>query len=104
MKIVVWTDKDGYNHRSLLRDSDPDSIASSGVPLDPPSVDQLDWEGIKRDLHNALIDRGLHDMQDVQKQQNGVTSSIISVLKRPLMSLYKMQEAAKRDAMNNSGG
>lgn len=98
MKIVMWTDKDGYNHRSLLRDNDPDDMAPSGVPLDPPSLDRLDWEWLKKQLHNALVDQGLHDMNDVNQKGNGITTAIMAVFKRPLVGLYKIQEAEKRNA------
>jgi len=102
MKIVTWTDKDGYNHRSMLRDSDPDDLAYAGIPLDPPSLDQLDWDEMKRNLHNALVDQGLHDMRDVNQMGNGITSAIMTTFKRQILVLYKMQEAAKRNA--KSGG
>lgn len=89
MKIVVWTDDDGYKHRSMLRDRDPDQMAPEGVPLDPPDLRQLDWDGIVRDLHNMLVDKGLSTWDDVQRTQTGVASSILSVMKRPIVGLYR---------------
>lgn len=89
MKIVVWTDGGGYKRRSMLRDRDPDQMAPEGIPLDPPDLSQLDWEEIKRELHNALVDKGLSTWGDVQRQQNGVTSSILSVMKRRVVALYR---------------
>ena len=91
MKVVTWEDERGWKHQSLLRDTDPDHLAKSGVPLDPPDLTALDWEGLMRDLHNALVERGLSTWQDVLEQQNGVQSSIISVFKRPIVALYKRQ-------------
>jgi hypothetical protein len=96
MKEVIWTDKDGYKHRSLLRDTDPDHLASSGIPLDPPQIDRLDWENLKRELHNALVERGLSSWQDVLEQQTGLTSSIISVFKRPVVDLYKQKATSAK--------
>ncbi len=89
MKIVMWTDDRGYKHRSLLRDSDPDELAPKGIPQDPPDLDELDWEGLKKDLHNALVERGLATWEDVLAQQNGVTSAIKQVFKRPMVYLYR---------------
>lgn len=96
MKIVTWTDEYGYKHRSVLRDNDPDHLASAGVPLDPPDLSAIDWHEIERNLHNALVERELSSWQDVMKRQNGITSSIVSVLKRPIVELYKQQNAATR--------
>jgi len=97
MKTVEWVDDDGFKHRSLLRDSDPDHLAPAGIPADPPDLTRLDWEGLVRELHNTLAERGLSSWQDVLEHQNGITSSIISVFKRPIVGLYKQQNtAAKR--------
>ena len=57
MREVEWKDRHGYRHRSLVRDTDPDSAAENGIRQDPPDLDLLDWEGIKRDIHNAMIER-----------------------------------------------
>jgi len=89
MRIVDWIDDKGYKRRSLVRDKDPDSSARFGIPQGPPSLDELDWKAIKRDLHNQLMDRGLHTYQDVTKQQNGVTGSVLAAVRKPLILLYR---------------
>jgi hypothetical protein len=89
MKNVVWTDGDGYKHVSRLRDRDPDHMAPEGIPLDPPDLSQLDWQEIQRELHNLLVDKELFTWKDVQRSQNGVSSSILSVMKRPIVALYR---------------
>ena len=90
MRRVEWTDKRGYRHRALVRDEDPDSAAKHGLKLDPPSVGNLDWEGIKKDLHNALLDRGLIDWPAVQKAPRGsLTGAIIAVMRARLIALYR---------------
>jgi len=89
MKKVTWIDKDGYTRRSLLRDSDPEHLAPQGIPLDPPSIDRLDWEELKRNLHNALSEQGLVTWQDVNAQGNGITNAIVSVFKKAIVNLYK---------------
>lgn len=66
-------------------------MRESGVPLEPPDLDQLDWATIKRDLHNALFDRGLVTWQDVQRSQNGVTTAILATVRRKLIVLYKVR-------------
>jgi hypothetical protein len=59
MKIVIWKDKHGYKHRSLLRDTDRDDQAAYGVPQDPPDLNQIDWEEVKKEIHNHLVEKGL---------------------------------------------
>jgi hypothetical protein len=91
MRLVIWMDDEGYKRRSLVRDNDPDSLAPAGVPCDPPDLDRLDWDELKRQLHNILVDRGLSTWEEVMVSQNGVTSSIVSVMKGPIIGLYRTQ-------------
>jgi hypothetical protein len=55
---------------------------------DPPDVEQIDWEAVKRDLHNALLEAGLVTIEDVSHQQVGVTSVILGVMRRRVVALY----------------
>jgi len=89
MKHVIWTDGDSRKHRSFVKDSHPDSMARLGIPGDPPDIEELDWNVIKRKLHNALVDRGLFTYQDVVAQQHGVTGAILSALRGEVIGLYK---------------
>ena len=96
MRIVIWTDKHGWKHASKLRDKDPDDMAPSGIPLEPPDVNEIDWEGVKKDLHNQLIDKRLFTWDDVVAQQTGVTAAIQSAIKRRLINFYRREDADKR--------
>jgi len=99
MRKIVKTDRHGYRRAWLIRDDDPDETAEQyGVPLAPPDVEKLDWEEIKRDLHNALIDRGLYTWQDVQKAQNALGGIAQSVLRRRLVLLYRQEHQEVADA------
>jgi len=91
MRLVQWTDKHGYKHRSLVRDDDPDEMASQGILQDPPNLDELDWEAIKRDIHNRLVDAGLVSWRDVQEKR-GLRGAILSSMKRELIQLYREAE------------
>ena len=90
MRKVIWEDRNGYVRASLIRDGDPDEAAEHGIPVDPPNLDRIDWEEVKRDLHNALVRKGLFTYKDVQRQQRGVTASIISVLRKRVIDIYKL--------------
>lgn len=90
MRTVIWEDRNGYQRASLIRDGDPDDAAEHGIPVDPPNLDRISWEEVQRDLHNELVRRGLFTHKDVQRQQRGVTASIISVLKKRVVDIYKL--------------
>ena len=92
MKIVEWKDDRGLLHKSMLRDADPDELAPMGIPVDSiPDLDQLDWEYMKRELHNALFKAELFTWRDVQAQQVGVSKAILATFKRHVVRLYRME-------------
>jgi hypothetical protein len=91
MRLVKWTDEHGYKHRSLVRDGDPDEMGPQGVLQDPPNLDELDWDGIKRDLHNSLVDIGLISWRNVQEIE-GLRGVILSAMKKRLVMLYRQED------------
>jgi predicted nuclease with TOPRIM domain len=78
----------------MLRDGDPESMAEKGIPVMPPDLNGVDWEDVKRELHNALVDQGLFTWQDVQREQRGVTSAVKTCLHRRVIELYRQKDAA----------
>jgi len=101
MRKVIWTDDDGFKKVVMLRDHDPDSIARVGMPVSLP-VDDLDWDAIKRDLNNILIDRGLFTLGDVKASKDGLHSAITYALLRRLSVAYKEKEKDKEKANGKS--
>lgn len=89
MKILTWKDEHGYKYRSLVRNGDDNP--EIGLPDNIPDLDQIDWEQVKKELHNRLTENELITWKDVQLSQNGVTSAILSVLKRRIINLYKLE-------------
>ena len=87
MRVVTWQDQTGRRHRSMVRDSDPDSAAPTGLSNDPPDVRALDWEAIQVDLHNALFDAGLFTWTDLQR--GDVRGIILHAVHRRLQQLYR---------------
>jgi hypothetical protein len=92
MRKVKWIDRSGWERVSLLRDEDPDEDAPLGVPVEMPDVEQVDWETVKRELHNALVQNGLFDYNDLVINQNGLPPLIAAIIKRQLVTLYKLQK------------
>lgn len=94
MRIVIVEDRFGYKRAYWLKNEEPDSAAEEGIPISPPDLDLLDWETVKRDLHNMLVDRGLFTWMDVQRAQNGVTASILAAMRKRTIALYRNREVA----------
>jgi len=88
MKVVVF-EKNGYKYRSTMRDAD--TSPSNGILQGPPNLDELDWEGIKRDLHNGLFDAGLVSWQDIQQKQC-LPGIILGAIRTRLINLYREAE------------
>jgi len=88
MKKVEWIDERGYKHARLVQDDILQS-ADEGIPLEPPDIERLDWDSIKRALHNELFARNLIDWQSVQQSRDGLTAAILAALRRPLQNLYR---------------
>jgi len=100
MKLVEWTDEVGWKHLALLRDGDPDDMATQGISRDPPDINQLNWDEIKRDLHNELVNRRLSDWRDVQKRQGDLTGAVQAVLRRRLKLLYNISYNKTKEVTN----
>lgn len=92
MREVIWTDDGGYRHRALVRDADADADADRGVQCDPPDISTLDWDGIRREIHNRLVDSQLVTWGDVQRQQTAVNGIVRAVVVRRIIMLYRQQE------------
>ena len=98
MKIHEWIDKNGYKRRAMLRDKDSADMAEFGIPMDPPDVNLIDWDGVKRDLHNALVDAKIVTWDDVVHVRDGIAKSILTATKRPVVQLYKIE---RRDGVKH---
>lgn len=92
MRTVYYEDRAGYLRAAMIRDDDPDELAPAGIPLDPPNLEDLDWEGIKRDIHNSLVKANLFTWKDVLRQQNAISGIVARVLKRHIVNVYKFEE------------
>lgn len=89
MRLVQWTDAEGYKHQSYIKDDDSDDMAEKGIRHEPPDLSRIDWKEVEKELHNELITRGLISWADVQAQQTTLGPAILAVLKRRLITLYR---------------
>lgn len=90
MRVVTWTDGAGFRHRSVVRDSDPDSMADRGIKQDPPDLRALDWEGVIRDLHNHFVDEGITDWYTYQRKDSRM--AILKSMQRRIQALFREVE------------
>lgn len=101
MRKVVVTDEQGWLRPFWIRNYDKDT--TFGIPENPPDLNRLDWDGIKREIHNELVNRGLSTWQDVQRQQDAITSIVLSVVRNKIIGLYKIKDMEVRnDKLNQS--
>lgn len=98
MRRVTYEDKDGFKRVTLIRDTDPDDVAPSGIPVGPPDLDLVDWEEVKRDLNNLLVDNGLLTYRDLMAQNSGVSKAVRSCLTSKVVNLFKYMEMEGKDA------
>jgi hypothetical protein len=95
MRQVTYTDKFGYKKVALVRDTDPDDFAEQGVPVGPPDLELVDWEEVKRDLNNILVDRGILTYHDIQRNPSAVSSAVRSCLTSKVVNVYKFMEGTQ---------
>ncbi len=91
MRAVLREDQNGYLQAWLVRDNDPDDAAEQGIPLEPPAMDGIDWGEVQRDIHNALVRRGVFGEHDLSSAQSKVLPVVSRVIKRHVVLLYKQE-------------
>lgn len=101
MRIIVYTDPHGKRHRAAVPDNVPDEQAKFGLRLDPPDLSTLDWDGIRDDIHNALVDLGVSTWRDWQAQQHAVQGAILRPLVRRLVALLRMMEVPAEEVQEH---
>lgn len=97
MKRIKWQDDNGFIHFSLVRDCDSDEDYIYGIPDDPPNISEIDWVGVKRDLHNLLVGRGIINLEDIAKVPGGLRNVVETILVRRLQALYILKEQGKKE-------
>ena len=93
MKLLTYTDANGFKHKSLVRDTDTDPAI--GLLKSPPDLEQLDWYVIKLTLHNSLLDKGILTLEDAQSRPNEFNQCVLAAVAKPLFRLFQQQENDK---------
>lgn len=101
MRYVVKEDQRGYKRRYLVRDEDGDDDATKGIPSGPPDLTDIDFESIKKEINNALADRGLFSWNDINNSQEGL-QLICTIVKRHVAGLFKEEQARAKKQSRSS--
>jgi hypothetical protein len=89
LKRAIFTNKHGWKYVRLVRDGDSEEAAESGIPVGPPDLNKLDWEGAKKDINNLLVDRDLLTYKDLQRAYTGLASAVAKPIMKRLIQIYK---------------
>lgn len=88
MKLVKWTDQDGFRRAALVKNDQTEADGPQGVAVSPPDLRGLDWEACCREINNSLVDNDLFTWQDIQLNQTGFVSAL-ATFRRWVVSLYR---------------
>jgi predicted nuclease with TOPRIM domain len=95
MKAVVYEDQHGYLRRVLIRDDDPDEMAKHGLPAGPPDIENIDWEMIRKETNNKLVELGVQTRYDLQRT-NGI-KQIANIVSRHVDAMFREADIRKRE-------
>lgn len=89
---VSWIDGQGWRRASILPSSDTVSPPEAGIPVGPPDLNDVDWESVKRDLHNRFMDGKLYSWSDVQRNHGLFTAALMHQLRAEILRIYRVRE------------
>lgn len=96
MREVVYQDKNGYLRRVLLRDEDSDDMAAFGLPVGPPDIELMDWEALKKQVNNYLVQYKVNTRTDLQRVS--ALDALAAMFKREVDRVFR--EKATEDKAN----
>lgn len=82
LERVTYTDEKGRKKYVLLPEGAPKEEAEKGVPLGPPSLEELNLpEEIEVRLNNELYNRNIVTLSDALRDRPGIISALQAVFK-----------------------
>jgi len=100
MKHIIYEDARGFLRRVLVKDNDSVANASRGLPAYLDIEKEVDWEAVKKEVNNVLIQQGVFTWENANSGSVGMQAAI-TVFKRHLIGAFKRRELETR---NKSGG
>ena len=95
MKLVEYTDEDGKQQISIVRDTDTDML-SAGIRIEPPPLDDI-LDEAKVELHNELVKRNLFTYLDFQKRPDELGAAINKVVTQKIIARLRQIEKQNRE-------
>ncbi len=98
MRNVIVKDEAGYKRRVAVRDTDGDEVALSGmgIPSGPPDVRDIDWEAMKLEINNYLVESKLFTYADLERDKSAL-NGIFGIIKRKIAFAYLADEQAMKE-------
>jgi hypothetical protein len=95
MKLVEYTDEDGKQQISIVRDTDTDML-SAGIRIEPPPLDDI-LDEAKVELHNELVKRNLFTYLDFQKRPDELGAAINKVVTQKIIARLRQIEKQNKE-------
>ncbi len=95
MKLVEYTDEDGKQRISIVRDADTDML-SAGIRIEPPPLDDI-LDEAKVELHNELVKRKLFTYLDFQKRPDELGAAINKVVTQKIIARLRQIEKQNKE-------
>jgi len=93
MKLVEYTDEDGKQQISIVRDAGTDEL-SAGIRIEPPPLDDI-LDEAKVELHNELVKRKLFTYLEFQKRPDEFGAAVNKVVTQKIVARLRLVEKQK---------
>lgn len=95
MKLVEYTDEDGKQQISIVRDTDTDML-SAGIRIEPPPLEDI-LDEAKVELHNELVKRKLFTYLDFQKRPDELGAAVNKVVTQKIVARLRQTEKQNKE-------
>lgn len=95
MKLVEYTDEDGKQQISIVRDTDTDML-SAGIRIEPPPLEDI-LDEAKVELHNELVKRKLFTYLDFQKRPDELGAAVNRVVTQKIIARLRQIEKQNKE-------
>lgn len=95
MKLVEYTDEDGKQQISIVRNDDTDAL-SAGIRIEPPPLDDI-LDEAKVELHNELVKRKLFTYLDFQKRPDELGAAVNRVVTQKIIARLRQIEKQNKE-------
>lgn len=90
MKLVEYTDDDGKQRISIIRNADTE-LLSEGIQIEPPPLDSI-LDEAKVELHNELVKRRLFTYLDFQKRPKELEAAVNKAVTQKIVLRLRLNE------------